>query len=87
MRRTHLDIFWAANEAGYPRFGLVVSKSRETGVARNRLRRRLKEVWRRDLQAELPPWDVVVRTRREAYSASFELLRADLLTLRQAAAE
>jgi len=62
---------------------LVVSKSRETGVARNRLRRRLKELWRRDLQRHLPAWDVVIRTRREAYRASFATLREDLLIWRQ----
>ena len=87
MRRAHLDIFWTQNEAGHPRLGLVVFKSQETGVARNRLRRRLKEVWRREIQQQLPAWDVVVRTRREAYAASFNLLRADLLAWREASAE
>ncbi len=86
MRRAHLDIYWTANEAGYPRLGLVVSKSRETGVARNRLRRRLKEVWRREVQPDLPALDVVVRTRREAYAASFAILRADLLAWRETVA-
>jgi ribonuclease P protein component len=87
LRRAHLDIFWTTNEAGHPRFGLVVSKSRETGVARNRLRRRLKEIWRRDLQPELKALDVVVRTRREAYAVPFNLLRADLLAWREATVE
>jgi ribonuclease P protein component len=86
LRRANFDIFWTTNEAGYPRFGLIVSKARETGVARNRLRRRLKELWRRDLQQQLPAWDVVVRTRGEAYSAPFNVLRADLLAWREAAA-
>ena len=86
LRRAHLDIFWTTNEAGHPRFGLVVAKARETGVARNRQRRRLKEVWRRDIQQQLPAWDVVVRTRREAYAAPFNLLRADLLAWREASA-
>jgi ribonuclease P protein component len=84
LHRANLEIFWTTNEAGYPRLGLVVSKFHETGVARNRLRRRLKEVWRRDLQQQLPAWDVVVRTRREAYAAPFNLLRADLLAWREA---
>ena len=54
-------------------------KAQETGVARNRLRRHLKEVWRRELQQRLPAWDVVVRTNQKAYAATLELLRADLL--------
>jgi ribonuclease P protein component len=78
-RRAHLDIFWTTNTAGFPRLGLVVPKFQHTAVARNRLRRRLKELWRRSLQARLPDWDVVMRTRREAYTASFDLLRTDVL--------
>jgi len=78
-RRAHLDIYWTTNEAGYPRLGLVVPKARQTAIARNRLRRRLKELWRREMQAELPAWDVVLRTRQESYAATFQLLRADLV--------
>ena len=55
-------------------------KYQQTAIARNRLRRRLKELWRRDLQARLPGWDVVLRTRQETYAASFDLLRTDLVT-------
>jgi ribonuclease P protein component len=87
LRRPHLDIFWAINETGeHPRLGLVVAKARESGVARNRLRRRLKELWRRELQQRLPPWDVVIRTRREAYLAPFAALRDDLVSWREAVA-
>jgi ribonuclease P protein component len=51
-------------------------------VARNRLRRRLKEIWRRELQQEQPAWDVLIRARREAYRASFAVLRDELLAWR-----
>ena len=86
LRRPHLDIFWTSNETGFPRLGLVVAKAQETGVGRNRLRRRVKEVWRRELQQRLPAWDVVVRTNRKAYAAPFSLLRADLLAWRESVA-
>jgi ribonuclease P protein component len=79
-RRAHLDIYWTSNDAGHPRLGLIVPKYQQTAVARNLLRRRLKELWRRDLQGRLPAWDVVLRTRREAYAASFDFLRTDLVT-------
>ena len=58
-----------------------MSKARETGVARNRLRRRLKELWRRELQQRIPAWDVVIRTRRVAYTATLAVLRDELLSL------
>lgn len=78
-RLEHLDVIWIDNTAGYPRLGLIVPKHRTTAVARNRLRRRLREVWRRDLQSHLPAWDTVVRARREAYTASLADLRNQLL--------
>ncbi|HET9133651.1 MAG TPA: ribonuclease P protein component [Gemmatimonadales bacterium] len=78
-RRSHLDILWAVGEMGHPRLGLVVPRFRQSAVARNRLRRRLKELWRRECQAVLPALDAVIRARPESYRASFAELRDDLL--------
>jgi ribonuclease P protein component len=75
-----VDLVWAVNEAGYPRLGLIVPKFQSTAVARNRLRRRLKEIWRRRLRGEVGPLDVVIRARREAYGAGFDQLRDELLS-------
>lgn len=58
--------------------GIVVPRFGETAVARNRLRRRLREILRRGLIASLPPVDVVVRAGRPAYAAPFAVLRAEL---------
>jgi ribonuclease P protein component len=73
------------NSAGQPRMGLIVPKYQSTAVARNRLRRRLREIWRRDLQSGQPAWDVVIRARRDAYRASFVQLRAELAEWRAGA--
>lgn len=62
--------------------GLIVPRYQSTAVARNRLRRRLREIWRRELQAAQPSWDLLIRARREAYEASFEALRGELMTWR-----
>jgi ribonuclease P protein component len=63
--------------------GMVVPKYRESGVARNRLKRRLREIGRREL---LPralggerQVDFLIRARREAYAASFAELREELV--------
>ncbi len=80
-------MIWADNTVGHPRIGLIVPKFRSTAVARNRLRRRLKEIWRRDVAPALPALDLVVRARREAYAAPFTSLRAELLGWRGALAE
>ena len=86
-RRANLDIFWAKNDAGHPRLGLIVSKSRQTGVARNRLRRRLKEIFRRECQDRLPAVDLVIRTHQAAYTASFAQLRTDVVAWCEVAGE
>lgn len=67
------------NSTGRPRVGLIVPKFQSSAVARNRLRRRLREIWRRDLQFSQPAWDVIIRARREAYQANFPALRSQLL--------
>lgn len=83
-RLTHLDVLWADNQAGHPRMGLIVPKFQSTAVARNRLRRRLRELWRRELMELVPTWDVVIRARRESYDAVFAALRSELLAWRAA---
>jgi ribonuclease P protein component len=66
--------------------GLIVPKFQSTAVARNRLRRWIKELWRRELRKGLPGWDVVIRARREAYGADFTTLREELRGWRAALA-
>jgi len=85
-RLDHLEVLWVDNQAGHPRMGLIVPKFQSTAVARNRLRRRLRELWRRELRGALPAVDVVIRARREAYGAGFAALRSQLLAWRAAIA-
>lgn len=54
-----------------PRYG-------SSAVARNRLRRRLREIVRREIRRRLPAIDLVIRAKRSAYAASFAVLRAEL---------
>ena len=75
-------MIWIDNQSGQPRMGLIVPKFQTSAVARNRLRRRLREIWRRDFQIQQPPGDLVIRARSEAYDASFEELRSQLLAWR-----
>jgi ribonuclease P protein component len=68
------------NATGHPRIGLIVPKFQSTAVARNRLRRQLREVWRREVQPRLRAGgDLIVRARREAYRAGYLSLRAEML--------
>ena len=60
---------------------MVVPKYKRTGVERNRLKRRLREITRtRVLPALLtPPVDVVIRALPQAYDAPFDQLREELV--------
>jgi ribonuclease P protein component len=74
--RTRLmDVFFAASPVSHSRFGLIVPKHGHRIVDRNRLRRRLREIARRELLPELRErgmrMDVLVRTHRKAYAASY----------------
>jgi ribonuclease P protein component len=84
-RFEYLDMIWTDNTTGHPRMGLIVPKFQSSAVARNRLRRQLREIWRNELQPHQPAWDLVIRARREAYTAEFPALRGELLDWRRAA--
>ncbi|HET9066281.1 MAG TPA: ribonuclease P protein component [Gemmatimonadales bacterium] len=77
-RQPHLDIRWVTNDLDHARLGLIVPRHGQTAVTRNRLQRRLRELWRREIQGHLPSIDVVIRTGPASYTATFAALRADL---------
>ena len=81
-RFEHLDIIWMDNQTGQPRMGLIVPKFHSSAVARNRVRRRLREIWRQDIQSQQPAWDLVIKARPEVYHAPFDALRTQLLRWR-----
>ena len=59
--------------------GLIVPRYRFSAVARNRLRRQLREAWRREGRARAGEYDLIIRARREAYAAGFGELQAQVV--------
>ena len=84
-RTRHLDVFVSSSPVAYSRLGLVVPKHRQTAVRRNRLKRRLREIGRRELLPRLSDegrqYDVMIRARAEAYQATYEALRSEVARL------
>jgi ribonuclease P protein component len=82
-RTAHLDVLDSASPAAHARVGLVVPKHRRSGVARNLVKRRLREILRLEVLPRLNDaglaLDVLVRARREAYDAGFGVLRDELV--------
>jgi ribonuclease P protein component len=60
------------------RVGLIVPRFRHTAVARNRLKRRLRELSRTRLLPSGIAVDVVIRIRPEAYRADYAELTAQI---------
>jgi ribonuclease P protein component len=78
IRTEHLELRASASPLPHPRVGFIVPKHGASSVDRNQLKRRLREVIRAQVLATLPPIDLVVRTRREAYDASFAALEHEV---------
>jgi ribonuclease P protein component len=78
-RTTLLELAWRPNQTGHPRIAIVVPRFQFTAVARNRLRRRLRETLRRGPLARMPSVDLVVRSKRAAYAAPAPALRGAML--------
>jgi ribonuclease P protein component len=63
------------------RFGISVKKALGGAVVRNRIRRRIREILRRN-RTEIPSgWDIVIHPRRSAAEAPFAPLEAELVRL------
>ncbi|HET9597658.1 MAG TPA: ribonuclease P protein component [Anaeromyxobacteraceae bacterium] len=68
---------------GQPRLGITVSTRVGNAVARNRVKRWVREAWR-ERAARLPPWDVVVIARSAAPAGGLAAARAALEALGRA---
>ena len=79
-------IFYRANGGPQSRFGISVKKALGGAVVRNRIRRRIREILRRN-SSEIPSgWDLVIHPRRSVAQAPFAPLEAELLGLLRAIA-
>ncbi len=82
-KTSHLDVFFLSSQGPEPRVGLIVPKHRRRVVDRNRVKRRLREVGRREvlprLRAAGMAVDVLVRVRKEAYETTYRQLRQELV--------
>ncbi len=83
IRAGHLDVRVVASPLAHPasahtRIGLVVPRYRHSAVARNQLKRRLRELARLQLLPVGLSLDIVVRIRPEAYALTFDQLREDV---------
>ena len=77
----YLVLYARPNRSAANRVGVTVGKKRGKAVVRNRVRRRIREVYRLNEDAFLPGWDIVIVARHRAIEADFEKLTAAFLQL------
>ena len=81
----HLDVFAAASPLSHLRVGLIVPRYGHSAVARNLVKRRLREAVRREflprLAREGVAIDIILRARRSAYGLPYAALRDELVQL------
>lgn len=80
-----LVLYARPNRLGVNRVGVTVSKKLGHAVVRNRVRRRLREVYRINEERFSPGWDIVVVARTKAIHADFQELTRAYLALAQKA--
>ena len=76
-----LVLYARPNRTGTNRVGITVSKKLGKAHIRNRVRRRLREVYRLNEVLFAPGWDIVVVARSAAVEASFGQLTERYLSL------
>ena len=76
----------ASAESPHVRVALVVPKYGHTAVQRNQLKRRLRELARLHLLPAHCACDVLLRAKKESYTAPFDQLRAEVERVAQAIA-
>ena len=84
-RRRHGSLailYFVPNQLEGPRLGITASRKVGKAVVRQRLKRRIKEIYRRwPHRSQLPALDLVIHLKPEARASDFPSLRTELLRL------
>lgn len=78
---SYMVLYARKNRTKANRVGITVSKKLGHAVVRNRVRRRLREIYRLNEEKFQPGWDIVVVARTKAVTADFGKLMEGYLAL------
>ena len=82
---SYLVLYARKNRTATNRVGVTVSKKLGCAVVRNRIRRRLREIYRLNEARFAPGWDIVVVARSRCANADFGKLTNAYLSLAEKA--
>lgn len=77
----YLAVYCRRNRLGYSRLGLTTGVKLGHAVQRNRVRRRLREIYRTNEHILAPGWDIVVVARVKSVYAKYSDLERSFLSL------
>ena len=78
---SYMVLYARKNRTSANRVGVTVGKKLGHAVIRNRVRRRLREIYRLNEDRFIPGWDIVVVARTRAIKADFRTLTDAYLSL------
>jgi len=78
LRTRLFEVRILASPLVHPRIGFVIPKHNRSGVERNTLKRKLREIVRVEILAVLPAVDLIIKSRPDAYHADFKAIASDL---------
>lgn len=70
-------LFFLKNDLPNNRLGITVSRKVGKTVTRNRIKRRLRDIFRQNKELVRPSCDIVVNVKRSAGSAAYSMLEED----------
>ena len=77
----YMVLYARRNRTGTNRIGITVGKKLGKAHIRNRVRRRLREIYRINEEQFQPGWDIVIVARSKAVDAEFAKLTRSFLNL------
>ena len=78
--RPALVVYCQRNRQGHTRLGVTVSAKLGKAVVRNKVRRRIREIWRLHREEMVPGYDVIVVSRSRGVYASYRKLEQQYLS-------
>ncbi len=82
---SYLVLYARPNHTATNRIGITAGKKLGKAVVRNRVRRRLREIYRLNEERFIPGWDIVVVARSRSISADFSRLMEAYMSLAERA--
>ncbi len=79
IQSTYFVLYMLENGRSHHRLGITVSRKIGRAVVRNRIKRRLREIFRTNKQAIFPHCDLVVNAKRAAARAKNQQIQEDIL--------